>query len=437
MSLVHVVLPSAISKKIIGPTTPFVLFFDIQNYRQTLETLKNSFPPHFRHTAAVKANPTLTIMRMADRAGIGFECASLGELKQSLRASSNKSSIVFDSPLKTKDEIKFALENEVNINADNFQELEIICSMVKESKKLEDFYKITGRLGLRINPQVGAGTIATHSTASLTSKFGVGLEDDGVLKNIINFYKKYPFLKMLHVHSGSQGLDLQLLAKGIQKTVNLAKEVNRETKSTQVDTIDIGGGLSVNFTSDEVTPKFEDYEKILRETVPEIFDSSIFRTVITEFGRVIFSKCGWFGSRVEYTKKTGGRHIVLQHIGVDIAIRTVYHPTTWPLRVFIYTPTGQQRTCTPDQLVEQDIAGPCCIAGDIIAHKRPLPLVYPGDIVVVKDVGAYYHSSYSRYNLRQAPPLIGYEVTEGGEVKFETLQMGETVEESLSMFSKY
>jgi len=88
--------------------------------------------------------------------------------------------------------------------------------------------------------------------------------------------------------------------------------------------------------------------------------------------------------------------------------------------------------------VEQDTAGPCCIAGDIIAHKRPLPLARQGDFIVIKDVGAYYHSSYSRYNCRQSPPFMGYIVDGhgGSDVEFQTLQKGETVDESLEMFSR-
>jgi len=139
----------------------------------------------------------------------------------------------------------------------------------------------------------------------------------------------------------------------------------------------------------------------------------------------------FFASFLEYTKNNGGRQIVLQHIGADIAIRTVYHPTVWPLRVTVYDSTGKKRE--DKDLVEQDIAGPCCIAGDIIAHKRPLPLVYQGDYIVVHDVGGYYHSSYSRYNCRQSPPLVGYSDIDN-KLSFSVLQKGETVDKSLEMF---
>ena len=72
--------------------------------------------------------------------------------------------------------------------------------------------------------------------------------------------------------------------------------------------------------------------------------------------------------------------------------------------------------------------------------ERELPLLVPGDYVMVHDVGGYYHASHSRYNLRQSPPVYGYSESSGGaggdadEPTFELLQSGETVEETTMFF---
>ena len=57
-------------------------------------------------------------------------------------------------------------------------------------------------IGLRINPQVGAGSIATHSTATMTSKFGIGLRDD--TEKVLRTYQENEWLNAIHVHVGSQ-----------------------------------------------------------------------------------------------------------------------------------------------------------------------------------------------------------------------------------------
>ena len=135
--------------------------------------------------------------------------------------------------------------------------------------------------------------------------------------------------------------------------------------------------------------------------------------------------------------------------GADIAIRTVYHPDKWPLRVTLLTEPGALREDVAGEAIfETDIAGPCCFAGDIIAHKRPLPRLAGGQYILVHDVGGYYHSSYSRYNLRQAPAVHGVttvtsqdQTRHGGRTVaqdsfvFSLLQAQETVEDTLRMFT--
>jgi len=221
--------------------------------------------------------------------------------------------------------------------------------------------------------------------------------------------------------------------------------INKAVGYRQIECIDIGGGLSTNFSSDEVSPTFGEYATALRQKVPELFDPNIFSCVITEFGRALVAKAGFFASRVEYVKTTGGRRIALQYAGADTCVRTVYHPKEWPLRVSIlderFEPRGgdgvsQSITSKiPGGLAETDIAGPCCIQADIVAHQRMLPPVRRGDTVLLHDVGGYYHSGHTRYNLRQAPAVWSYQtsVTES-RLKLVLLQPAETVEQTLNAF---
>ncbi len=112
-------------------------------------------------------------------------------------------------------------------------------------------------------------------------------------------FKKYGFLKMVHVHTGSQGLSLDVMVDAIKKVAAFAQEVG-----PQVSIFDVSGGLSVNFKSDDISPTFASYSAALQAQVPMLFDGSC--SVITEFGRSIVAKAGIFLSRVEYTKVAGG-----------------------------------------------------------------------------------------------------------------------------------
>jgi len=175
-----------------------------------------------------------------------------------------------------------------------------------------------------------------------------------------------------------------------------------------------------------------------RKEGPGIFGPDrVVPTIMTEMGRTLSAKSGWLGSRIEYTKYSGGLRIMAQHAGVDICVRTIYHPEHWPLRITAYGADGKFIPFKPDgeDVEPTNVSGPCCIAGDVIAWKRPLPkALTEGDILMVHDVGGYYHSSYSKYNSRQSPPLIGYTIAEDGTVTFRTLQKAETVADTLKYF---
>jgi diaminopimelate decarboxylase len=47
-----------------------------------------------------------------------------------------------------------------------------------------------------------------------------------------------------------------------------------------------------------------------------------------------------------------------------------------------------------------DVVGPVCETGDFLARDRCLPEVAPGELLAVRDAGAYGFSMSSNYNLR-------------------------------------
>ena len=172
--------------------------------------------------------------------------------------------------------------------------------------------------------------------------------------------------------------------------------------------IDIGGGLPVNFASEEVRPTFADYAAVLADKVPELFSGKY--QVKTEFGRAITAKNGFMITRVEYTKECGGRYIATTHAGAQVMTRTAYLPEAWPIRVGGFAPDGTPRS---GDLVETDVAGPCCFAADLVAKEVQLPRLQPDDYVIVYDTGAYYFSNHFDYN--SLPRLAVYAAESGND----------------------
>jgi diaminopimelate decarboxylase len=421
-SLVHEqVLRAAIAQGLLDEETPLAGFVVATAVEETVRRLHQAFPPHFEHMFAAKANTMRRALELVRACGMGCEVASPGELEQALRAGFEPGQIVFDEPAKTPSVLRRVLERGVNLNIDNFQEFERVRAMAD---------RIDGRssIGFRLNPQVGAGSIDAMSTATASSKFGVALEDPGNREALIDAYRGNPWLNALHVHVGSQGCSLEMMAAGIGKTATLAEQINAAAGRRQVDTIDIGGGLPVNFEGDEVSPTFAEYADVLRERVPVLFGGDY--RVRTEFGRTIFAKNGFIASRIEYTKQSGGRRIATGHAGAQVATRTVFMPEHWKIRISGFDAAGRRKT-GPD--VAQDIAGPLCFAGDMAGRAIDMPLLEPGDHVVLHDTGAYYFSNPFYYNALPAPPVYGARLEGEGLVQFDCWRRMQSVESMLAV----
>ncbi|MGW6559987.1 diaminopimelate decarboxylase [Streptomyces hydrogenans] len=403
------------------PAAPVVALLDTAGIRASATALTSAFAAVTRaevlHAFAVKACPLVPVLRLLADAGIGAEVASPGELALARAAGLPPSRTVLDSPAKTPAELREALALGIAVNADNLQELARIDALVASAPTASP-------LGLRVNPQVGAGSIGALSTATATSKFGVALRDEGAREAVVQAYLDRPWLTRLHTHTGSQGVPLTLMAEGVGAAYALAEEINAKAGRAQIDTLDIGGGLPVNFASDEETPSYADYARLLAATVPGLLDGRY--RLVTEFGRSLLAKHGTVLTRVEYTKTSGGRPIAVTHAGVQLATRTVYAPEAWPLRILAYDSGGRPRT---GEVTVQDVAGPACFAGDLLAAGRALPPLHPGDVIAVPDTGAYAFAHHYAYNSLPRPAVHGFTVADDGTVSFATVRPGQTPEE--------
>ncbi|MFF3676930.1 diaminopimelate decarboxylase [Streptomyces sp. NPDC002120] len=416
---------AAVAQGLVGgadSAEPLTCLLDTAGIRASAAALTSAFADALApgtpvlHAFAVKAAPLVPVLRLLADAGLGCEVASPGELALARAAGVPAGRTVLDSPAKTVAELREALALGIAVNADNPQELERLDALVGAGPARSP-------IGVRINPQTGAGTIDALSTATSTSKFGIALRDPGAREWLVRAYLDRPWLTRLHVHSGSQGVPLALIAEGVRELHALAEEINGAAGRRQVDTLDIGGGLPVNFASDEHTPRFAAYVAALREAVPGLFSGAY--GLVTEFGRALLAKHGLVLARVEYTKTSGSRPIALTHAGVQLATRTAYAPAAWPVRILAYDAKGVPKTGEP---VAQDVAGPACFAGDLLATARELPLLAPGDLIGVPDTGAYFFTAHYGYNSLPRPAVHGFTVGPQDEVRFSLVRPAQSVE---------
>jgi len=434
----------ALEEGLIREEDTAVIFHDLDYLESRISYLKYCFPSDTLHGLAIKSNPLVKILEFTRNLGVGAEAATVGEVHLALQTGYLPGQIVFDSPVKTVKDLRFALKTGVHINIDNLSEVKRVEVLLNEMES-------TSTIGLRINPQVGVGTIPESSVADEYSKFGIPITSKR--KEIEEAFLTSSWLTGIHLHIGSQGCPMEMLVNGVGILYDFAIEINekRKTNSEQPITIfDIGGGLPVSYSYDQASPNMEEYVAALKKRAPGLFpvrspqspvtshqspqvDSEIAKKqnserehqpirIITEFGRWAFVNSGWTISRVEYVKRDPDINTAMIHAGADLFVRECLSPANWQHEYSVLDRNGKLKEGRDDH--PYNLAGPLCFAGDIVAKNVILPTVEEGDYIVIHDTGGYTFSMWSRYNSRQTPRILG--IREGA---FSVLKERERVDE--------
>lgn len=371
---------------------PAALFVDWDVLDHRLHCLRQEWP-QMEHAVAIKSQPHPGVLRYLVQQGFGLEAASLEEVKRGLEAGCAPHKIVFDSPVKTREELNWLQQHTPGllVNANALEELPRHPQMLNY------------RLGLRINPEVHTGSPALFHVSSNASKFGVSITQRA---QILDALRTYP-ISGLHLHSGSQITDLPAQIRAIRLVLELAQEANAERQKlglALLDWIDIGGGLPASPWDGMRRYAHEFFQN----TTPE--ERSQF-TWHTEFGQWVHAHAGWTVSRLEYVlPRTDAASVAYLHVGADLFLRDAYTaPRPFPLLALNADGTPNTNT----RLQPYDVAGPLCFAGDYLARNAPLPELHEGDWLVVQETGANAYGLWSRHCSRTIPAVLGHRPSTG------------------------
>jgi len=353
----------------------------LENYRAYEKPLQG-----LPHTIcyAMKANGNLAILRLLAQAGAGFDIVSGGELYRVLKAGGDPSKVVFSGVGKTAEEIDAALIAGIfAFNCESEPELALLDSLAHR-------HGIQARVALRVNPNVDASTHAYISTGSLAHKFGIDIaEAEGVyvrarqLSNLL--------LEGVSCHIGSQQFDQAPMMEAVDRVLDLI--VRLRANGFAIRHVDLGGGLGIAYTPDEVSPDISEFVSALRDKVARR-DLHLF----LEPGRSIVGNSGVLITRVLYRKKSGDKEFVI----IDAAMNDLIRPALYDAHHEILPLRAGPGGCT----LRADVVGPVCESGDFLAQDRQMPEVFPGDLLAVCTAGAYGFVQASTYNARPRPAEV-------------------------------
>jgi diaminopimelate decarboxylase len=378
---------------------------DIATLDASATAVSAAFPdPWLRHYS-VKANDVAAIVGLVAERGFGANVVSRGEWQVARRAGLPNERITLEGIGKTDADLRAAVASARDGRPPRWVAIE----SVDEATALAAIAGRSPRARLdvlfRLNPDVAPETHSGLAVGAGGSKFGMTETELTAAVEALTEGGDAAGLRPrgIHLHVGSQlgavdawrdaarrGLALLALVRG-----NLA----------DFDTLDFGGGFPVG-SVDGAVPDPARFARELPPLLEAIPEDRRPRRLAIEPGRYLVARAGWLLARVLHVRERGGRQIV-----IDAGMTELIRPALYGAYHGIVALTSLGRPFEPwaggahPSLEPAWVEGPICESTDALG-EHPLPAVRRGDLVAIREAGAYAASLGSTYNGRPRPPQV-------------------------------
>lgn len=419
--------------------TPTYLF-DLQEFSFRAETIATAMAEEFWEGYgfkgasvyyAGKAFLCTALGEFINRAGLGIDTASLGELTCALNPTMGVPAEKIGLHGNNKDPraIRLALEAGIGrIIVDSLYEISLVDQIAQELGKVAPVM-------VRITSGVHAGGHSFIATAHEDQKFGLSLASGAALEAVKAIQEaKNLNLIGIHSHIGSQICELESFVVATERVMEFKAEI--EKLGVNISEVDLGGGLAISYTGEEV-PSPKAYAQVLAKAVKESCEK-----VGTEIPHVSIEPGRWLagpscvtvykvGTIKDVTLEEG---IVRRYVSVDGGMSDNLRPVLYGAK-YVATVANREMLSTEDgkttnasiqngidnlaqvnadplqksdKLRECRVVGGHCESGDILLPAIMLPEdLRAGDLLAVPATGAYGRSMASNYNWFTRPGVLG------------------------------
>lgn len=364
--------------------------YDARTIQKRAQELVSTFKGIAVHYA-VKANANPALLEIIRNEELGAEAVSPGEILIARKAGFKKKQISFTGPALSESDLRFAAEHAGRVHLDSLTQLEIWSRL-----------RLGNDVSLRVNLGIGAGHHENVRTGGDDSKFGITEAD---LPRTLQLAKKQNVrITGLQQHIGSHVPDGSDYVEGARILLKAAEQF------PDITHIDFGGGLPVPYAPGE---KRANLGWIGREIQGYIRAYAKRTGRTTEFamepGRYLVAESGTLLVSVTDVKQTA-EHIF---VGVNSGFNHLIRPALYNAYHQIDNLSRNTGRLTPIT-----ISGNVCESGDIFAWDREGVVPELGDLLAVRDVGAYGISMASTYNLRPLPREVLIEDASAKDITF-------------------
>jgi len=351
-----------------------LLIIDHDIIRQNYNHLRRQLP-RVGFYFAMKANPEPQIIKTLYPLDCGYDVASLQEYqavlenvpKKDIRGKKRHAfiwdKIIVANTIKPVETLKKLKNINTLMTYDNPDELE----------KIEKYCPDAGLI-CRIKVQnVG-------SMVELSSKFGV---EPGDAPNLISKAIELGLsVEGLSFHVGSQCCNIENYINALEASAEIFKEMKKRGHALRL--LNIGGGFPVPY--DETVPEFEALSTKLRKEIDRLFPKKI--EVVAEPGRFIVATAATLVVKIIGKSFRDGKTVYYINDGVYGTLSGV---------VFDHCPYHFHSFKKKEKKISA-VVGPTCDAFDTVSTAESLPDLAIGDLLFVKNCGAYTNASATNFN---------------------------------------
>jgi diaminopimelate decarboxylase len=360
-----------------------------RNYKSAYRAFSTRYPK-VKFAWSYKTNYLDAVCQVFHNEGSWAEVVSGFEYRKALGNGVAGNKIIFNGPAKSKEDLLLAIENDSLIHIDHLEELNLLLQISENSTNIP-------RVGIRVNMDTGVFPI--------WDRFGFNYEN-GEAWNALTKIIDSGTLKLvgLHCHIGTYVQSTSAYGIAASKLAELAIRCKTILRHS-IGYLDMGGGFPSTNTlkgaylpGTDTVPTIDDFaEEICSTLINSGFAHNELPLLILESGRALIDDAGYLLGTVIANKRLGdARRAMIVDFGVNILFTSFwYEHQVSPAQEF--DPHTENMT----------IYGPLCMNIDVIRENINLPILNPGDNVVVHKVGAYNMTQWLQFiTLRPAVVLI-------------------------------
>lgn len=342
--------------------------YDEGKLSQTIQHITKAIPyPHTSFHFASVTNGNISLLRIFKELGWGLHANTPGDIYLALQAGFTPQDIVYSgSNLNPQEMAQVLLQGVSILNLDSLAQLNLCC-LVYQTLKSE----ITPpKLGLRLNygdSRIGVTPEEIPEAIKITQAAGIKLSG-------------------IHFYRGTGTNATKAFTQEIAYLLTLGKLL------PDWEYLDFGGGFGYGYQANSVNFDWELFGQELDQAL-----QNTNKKLIIEPGRAAIASCGTLLARVISVKWQGEKQI----IGVDTSIANlaVLSVHGGYREIVSYSGDSNKKYLT-------DVCGNTTYSRDYLGKNCQLPKLENGDLIGIKDVGAYGYAMSTHFLHRPRPAEV-------------------------------